>query len=340
MYFTNNTIEDITLVTLFKFSNLQDFVDKNINYESKQLRFFYQKFHKELFIKIILAPDKDAELVKIKLKFIIDKDEEINGNSNFDDKKTENSDFSDSSDFVPTQGNSKTRFNSKGKIDIAGINDLEEFPFDITFHCYNIEKGCYVKMNKEKFTLTNLKYIMPIDDYLKLDDLIYNKLIQPFVLRIKVSCVTKVPQKCADYVGISNEGNTCYMNSLVQMLHFLPNVNKVIFEQPYVEDSVISALQKIFFLLKTEKTPIKIPQLFQALGWERSFWNIQNDAAEIFSILFEILDRTVKENCNSNLFFNLSDLFEGSLQNTIVCNNVESKTVENFLFLGVPLEVN
>ena len=52
-----------------------------------------------------------------------------------------------------------------------------------------------------------------------------------FVARLIVLLALARPV-ASSYLGLRNQGNTCYMNSLLQTLHHLPQFRRSIFDMP------------------------------------------------------------------------------------------------------------
>ena len=153
-------------------------------------------------------------------------------------------------------------------------------------------------------------------------------------------------------IGIINEGNTCYMNSIIQSLYNLPFIRLKIFSSntknlntksknkshlfnKEERNKIVYELQKIFFNLHStqNKKFIRINNFFPKFNWEKSFWNVPQDAAEIYSIIYECVSediKEIKENC------------EGILERIIKVESkkYESKKDEQFFFLSLEIEEN
>lgn len=100
--------------------------------------------------------------------------------------------------------------------------------------------------------------------------------------------------------GIINEGNTCYMNSLIQFLYNCPffviniisintNSEKFLKEEHNKNKKIIISLKKIFYkLFNNNDCPISIKEIFLDTDLI-NFWNSQQDIEEIFTKIYEII---------------------------------------------------
>jgi hypothetical protein len=80
-------------------------------------------------------------------------------------------------------------------------------------------------------------------------------------------------RKSTGYIGMSNQGATCYLNSLIQSLYHIPFLRKAVFMIPTQTDikpseSIPLALQRVFYdLVFSEKKPVSTADLTKSFGW-------------------------------------------------------------------------
>ena len=208
---------------------------------------------------------------------------------------------------------------------------------EVTSAIYLKSRNYFTGNKKVKFKLneSNVYYSDKFTDY---GSLLYDQQVNPFIFRLKLNGPAKQPEKCTEYVGIVNEYNTCYMNSVIQALFHLPVIRKAVYKIPSCEESTIFAFQKAFYHLQTESTLLKLLFLYKALNWPKSYWNNQQDAQEI---LLGILDELTR--AEGNYFEEaavLLNLCEGVFNANIRCKDVEfeSNIKEKFIFLQLDLD--
>ena len=100
------------------------------------------------------------------------------------------------------------------------------------------------------------------------------------------------------YVGLKNQGATCYMNSLLQSLFFTNYFHKAVFEIPTEEDepskSVSLALQRVFYQLATSQTSVGTTELTRSFGWNSLESFMQHDVQEFNRVLQDNLEGKMK----------------------------------------------
>ncbi|KAF9113641.1 hypothetical protein BGX27_001116 [Mortierella sp. AM989] len=135
------------------------------------------------------------------------------------------------------------------------------------------------------------------------------------------------------YVGLKNQGATCYMNSLLQSLFFTNYFRKAVFEIPTEDDepskSVALALQRVFYQLSTSLGSVGTTELTKSFGWNSLESFMQHDVQEFNRVLQDNLEGKMK---GTDAEGAIQKLFVGKMKSYIKCINVdyESSRVENF----------
>ncbi|KAG5468872.1 hypothetical protein CUR178_01708 [Leishmania enriettii] len=111
------------------------------------------------------------------------------------------------------------------------------------------------------------------------------------------------------YVGIYNQGSTCYLNSVIQALYHLPAFRREIYSLPNVQtDSVALALRDVFAQLEARNRNTTTTELTKAFGWSAQEAAVQHDVHELMQQLFDSLETTLKETPQKDM---IRDLFGG-----------------------------
>ncbi|KAL7816955.1 putative ubiquitin hydrolase [Trichoderma aethiopicum] len=140
-------------------------------------------------------------------------------------------------------------------------------------------------------------------------------------------------KKETGYVGLKNQGATCYLNSLLQSLYFTNAFRKAIYEIPTENDENMQnsayALQRLFYQLQTSDQAVGTNELTKSFGWETRHIFEQQDVQELSRKLMERMEEKMKGTKAENV---LPELFSGKIKTYISCINVpyESKRIEDF----------
>ena len=163
-------------------------------------------------------------------------------------------------------------------------------------------------------------------------------------------------------VGLSNQGATCYLNSLLQTFFHISVFRAKVFEAPvgdvhdHIDDDdddyhqhtqrphllpeskgdepdLVLALQRVFYSLQFQKRPVTTKELTQAFGWNQEDAFRQHDIHELTRVLCTSLEEKLK---TTKVSGTLDSLFRGTLLHTISCSGkvqYESSTEEPFFDL-------
>lgn len=139
------------------------------------------------------------------------------------------------------------------------------------------------------------------------------------------------------YVGLNNQGATCYLNSLLQSYYTTRVFRDLVCQIPtdnLAESSsnnkaVPLALQRIFYHLQLSNEPVGTLELTKSFGWDSSDAFTQHDVQELNRVLMDKLELAMK---GTKIEKKLNDVFVGKMKSYIKCVNVpyESSREEDF----------
>lgn len=154
----------------------------------------------------------------------------------------------------------------------------------------------------------------------------------------------------AAYLGLRNQGNTCYMNSLLQSLHHLPEFRRAIYSIPTslqsnassaTENLFALALQRLFFQLECGElvgaSEVGTEQLTRSFGWTRADVMVQQDVQEFARMLCDALQQSMRAHGMRDA---VAELFEGRTSSVTRCTRVDfsSEKEERFYDLSLPVQ--
>ena len=140
-------------------------------------------------------------------------------------------------------------------------------------------------------------------------------------------------RKETGFVGLKNQGATCYLNSLIQSLYFTNYFRKATYQIPTDTDdplkSVPLALQRLFYNMQYSKGAPGTTELTKSFGWDTMDAFFQHDVQELNRVLQDNLESKMKGTKAEGA---IRKLFTGKMKSFIKCINVdyESSRVEDF----------
>ena len=147
-------------------------------------------------------------------------------------------------------------------------------------------------------------------------------------------------RKLTGYIGLKNQGATCYMNSLLQTLYFTNKLRRAVYLMPTESDdsmeSVSLALQRVFYELQYSDKPVGTKKLTKSFGWETLDSFMQHDVQELCRVLLDNVELKMKGTCVEGT---IPELLEGKFKSYVKCKNVDYVSSREESFFDIQLQV-
>ncbi|KAI9484595.1 cysteine proteinase [Zychaea mexicana] len=147
-------------------------------------------------------------------------------------------------------------------------------------------------------------------------------------------------KKMTGYVGLKNQGATCYMNSLFQSLYCTNFFRKAVYQIPTENDdpngSIALSLQRLFYNLQFDSDSVGTLEVTRSFGWNSADAFMQHDVQEFNRVLQDALEVKMK---NTPADGAIKKLFEGKMKSFIKCINVNYESSRSEDYYDIQLNV-
>ena len=153
-----------------------------------------------------------------------------------------------------------------------------------------------------------------------------------------------IEKSSTGYTGLINQGATCYLNSLIQSLFFLPDFKSALYKSDFScgQESMNLGrqLQKLFAELElSERGAVTTNALTKSFGWSARDSFQQQDVQECMTVIFEFMKVSYPD---SEIAKWLISKWQGEIKSSLLCSNclvARSKRSETFRDLQLQVRI-
>ena len=154
------------------------------------------------------------------------------------------------------------------------------------------------------------------------------------------SCKFAKSRQTVGFVGLHNQGATCYMNSILQSLFLTNAFRRATLQIPThgakPGGSIPLALQRIFYQLQFSDDPPNTNELTDSFGWDTYQAFTQHDVQEFLRALLDDLEGKMKKTPAEG---SIERLFVSKVCQIVQCLNVEFESVRMDTLYDVQLPI-
>ncbi|PGH16127.1 hypothetical protein AJ79_01894 [Helicocarpus griseus UAMH5409] len=146
-------------------------------------------------------------------------------------------------------------------------------------------------------------------------------------------------KKTTGLVGLKNLGATGYLNVILQCFYFTNAFRKVVYQLPLNDvskkNTLLWALQRLFYSLQSDDKPVSALELTRAMGWGPRHLFMQQDVCEMIRVLQEQFEHAPEA---SSLETKLTDIFCGKMKSSVIVKGDEQSRLEHFLDISLNVQ--
>ena len=141
-----------------------------------------------------------------------------------------------------------------------------------------------------------------------------------------------------EFLGLENQGATCYMNSALQALFHVTKFRRIVYGIPTQNvrneaSSIPLNLQALFYNMESSEVPCSTVDLTRSFGWDDVEGFVQHDIQEFMRVLLESIEKNMKDKSKDEI----AKLFKGKIIQKIECEakQYSTETPEDFYDLSL-----